>query len=65
MAYQTLMVEREDHFAVITLNRPPANAINRALVEELKQALDELERDAGVNAIIITGAGDRDRKSVV
>jgi len=59
MAYQTLIVEREDHFAVVTLNRPPANALNRALVEELKQALDELERDASVNAIIITGAGDR------
>ncbi len=59
MAYQTLIVEREERFAVVTLNRPPANAINRALVEELKQALDELERDADVGAIILTGAGER------
>ncbi|MBI1894026.1 MAG: enoyl-CoA hydratase, partial [Candidatus Rokubacteria bacterium] len=51
MVYQTLIVEREDHFAIVTLNRPPANALNRALVEELKHALDELERDAGGNAL--------------
>ena len=60
MAFQTLIVDREDRFAVITLNRPPANAINRALVEELKQALEALEPDPGIGAVILTGA---DRKS--
>ena len=59
MAFQTLIVDREDRFAVITLNRPPANAINRTLVEELKQALDALEPDPEIGAVVLTGAGDR------
>ncbi|HEV8675847.1 MAG TPA: enoyl-CoA hydratase-related protein [Methylomirabilota bacterium] len=59
MAYETLIVEREDGFAVVTLNRPPANAISAQLVIDLDAAVAELERDAAVRAVIITGAGDR------
>ena len=59
MAYETLLVSREDGVAVITLNRPPANAISDALVHELNAALGEFVDDAGVRALIITGAGDR------
>jgi enoyl-CoA hydratase len=59
MPYETLMLEREDTFAVITLNRPPANAINEQLMRELNAALSELEGDAAVSAVVITGAGDR------
>ena len=59
MAYQTLIVEREERIAVVTLNRPPANTINRALVEELARSLQELEGDAEVRVIILTGAGER------
>ena len=59
MAYETLLVSREDGVAVITLNRPPANAISDALVHEVNAALGEFVDDAGVRALIITGAGDR------
>src|SRR5262245_32658353 len=59
VAYETLIVAREEGFAVITLNRPPANAISAALMRELDAALTDLEADDGVRAIIITGAGDR------
>ena len=59
MAYETLIVEREEGVAIVTLNRPPANAINHTLVMELGQVLDELESDAIVGAIVLTGAGDR------
>lgn len=59
MAYQTLIVEREPGFAVVTLNRPPANAISAELVLELEAAVAELEGDEGVRAVIVTGAGDR------
>jgi enoyl-CoA hydratase/carnithine racemase len=59
MAYETLRVEREDGFAVITLDRPPANAISEQLMRELNAALNELQADDAVRAVIITGAGDR------
>ena len=59
MPYETLIVSREESFAVITLNRPPANAISEALMRELNLALSDVEADAGVRAVILTGAGDR------
>jgi enoyl-CoA hydratase/carnithine racemase len=59
MAYETLIVEREEGFAVVTLNRPPANAISAQLVLDLEAAVGELEADAGVRALVLTGAGDR------
>ncbi|MBI3625479.1 MAG: enoyl-CoA hydratase/isomerase family protein, partial [Candidatus Rokubacteria bacterium] len=43
----------------ITLNRPPANAINEQLMRELDGALAELEKDPMALSIIITGSGDR------
>ncbi len=59
MAYETMIVTREESFAVITLNRPPANAISEPLMRELNAALSELGPDDAVRAVIITGAGDR------
>ena len=59
MSFQTIRVEREDAIAIVTLDRPPANAINRTLVEEINQAITELEHDDLVRSIIVTGAGDR------
>ena len=59
MPYETMTVSREESFAVITLNRPPANAISETLMRELNAALSELEPDDAVRAVIITGAGDK------
>ena len=59
MAYETLLFAREERFAIITLNRPPANAISEPLMRELNAALNSIEDDDGVRSIIITGTGDR------
>lgn len=59
MAYDTLSVAREESYAVVTLNRPPANAISEPLMRELDAALTSLEGDPSVRAVILTGAGDR------
>jgi enoyl-CoA hydratase len=43
---------------LITLNRPEAmNAISRTLIRELHEALDEVEADPEIRAVVITGAG--------
>ncbi len=59
MPYETLILAREESFAVITLNRPPANAISVDLMRELNAALSDVESDPAVRSVIITGAGDR------
>jgi len=59
MAFETLILDREESFAVITLNRPPANAISEALIRELNAALSSVQTDDTVRAVIITGSGER------
>src|SRR3972149_12299959 len=59
MPYETLTLTREESFAVITLNRPPANAVSEQLMRDLNAALSELEHDDAVRSIIITGAGGK------
>jgi 2-(1,2-epoxy-1,2-dihydrophenyl)acetyl-CoA isomerase len=56
----TLIVDRAEAVATVTLNRPKAmNALDLELKEALKQALAELATDRSVRAIVLTGAGDR------
>src|SRR2546428_6501720 len=58
MPYQTLLLDRADAVATITLNRPDAyNALNLALGRDLFAAALELDEDPGVRCIVITGAG--------
>jgi enoyl-CoA hydratase/carnithine racemase len=59
MAYETLIVATEESFGLITLNRPPANAISEPLMRELNAALSSFEGDDAVRSVIITGSGDR------
>ncbi|WP_457152939.1 crotonase/enoyl-CoA hydratase family protein [Mesorhizobium sp. P5_C1] len=52
--------ETRDGIAILTLNRPEKlNALNYALVDRLLAVLDDIEVDAGVRAVILTGAGER------
>ena len=57
MAYETIIVEVEDHVALITLNRPDAlNALNDQLLTELVQALNEAQDNDKVRCIVLTGS---------
>src|SRR5262249_24532384 len=58
MPYATIVVERLGTVARLTLNRPErANALNKAMLEELGAALDQAERDADIRVVIVRGAG--------
>ncbi|MBI1800796.1 MAG: enoyl-CoA hydratase/isomerase family protein [Chloroflexi bacterium] len=59
MTIQTVIVEKENGVALITLSHPPVNAINLALLEELERALAEIDSDDTVRAVIVTGAGEK------
>ena len=56
-SYSNILLTREGDLAIITLNRPPANALSSGTIAELEAAFTELEGDSTVKAIIITGAG--------
>jgi enoyl-CoA hydratase len=60
MAFEHIIQEAKDGIVTITFNRPKAlNALNRALLAELNQALEEIEKDDEVRILILTGAGDK------
>ena len=55
-----VLVERRGRVALVTLNRPEKlNALSSALVNALEQAVQDLEADPEIGAIVITGAGTR------
>ncbi len=57
MAFKTIVVEIDEHVALIRLNRPEAlNALNAALLGELSQAVAEAEKNDKVRCIVITGS---------
>lgn len=53
-----IQVAREDRLAVVTITRPPVNALNREVMDALEATFEELARD-DVGAVIVTGAGDK------
>ena len=56
--YNTILVEKKNHVAILTLNRPEKlNAINLQLKKEICHALNDLEADEDVRVVIMTGAG--------
>src|SRR6516164_4878155 len=56
--FRTIAVEKIGPIARLTLSRPErANALNAAMLSEIGTALDEIEQDTGVRALIVTGAG--------
>lgn len=56
--YDEIKYETDGPAAIITLNRPDAlNALTNNMMEELKHALDQAERDESVVGIILTGEG--------
>ena len=55
-----ILLDIKDGIALITLNRPHRlNALNYELIDRLMAALDSIEIEPGVRAVILTGAGER------
>ncbi|KZE54682.1 enoyl-CoA hydratase [Brevibacillus parabrevis] len=50
-------VEIADRVATVTISNPPANALGKAVLDELSELLDQLENNADVKAIVLTGEG--------
>ncbi|MFH0872337.1 MAG: enoyl-CoA hydratase-related protein [bacterium] len=60
MDFSEIILEKKEQVAWLTLNRPQhLNALGRRAIEELDQALIEVERDDQIQVLIITGAGEK------
>ena len=60
MEYRNLLYAVEDSVALVTVNRPEKyNALNRGVIGDLEQCVGEIERDASVRVVILTGAGEK------
>lgn len=58
--YTQIIVDKADGIATITLNRPDKmNAYTRTMGEEIMAAMDDIDGDDAVRAVIFTGAGKR------
>ena len=57
--HDVIHVEREGAITVLTIDHPPANAINGDVVAGLSEALAAAEADAECRALVLTGAGPK------
>ena len=58
MEYKNILLEQQDNIAILSLNRPnKLNAFTFSMMEEMIAALDALDADDSVHALIITGKG--------
>ncbi len=56
--YETILIEKQDGIAILTLNRPERlNAVNGVMHSELMQISLDVQADPEVRAAVITGAG--------
>src|SRR6267143_2047436 len=58
MSHQHIVVSTEGNIGLVTLNRPEVlNALNRATMDELVDALEAFDRDDAVGCVVLTGTG--------
>lgn len=56
--FKTILFEKKDNIAVVTINRPEAlNALNSTVISELEQVVSEIEKDEDIRCMILTGEG--------
>ena len=56
---ELVRIEREDRIAIVILDNPPMNVLSSQVSEELDRIFGELQADASVGAVILTGEGSR------
>ena len=58
--FENILLETDGAIAALTINRPEKrNAVNNATVEEIDQALDQVEANPNLRVLILTGAGEK------
>jgi enoyl-CoA hydratase len=55
----TLQLDRDGAVAIIRLNRPPVNAVNKTMMRELRACFDEVSQDRSVGAAVLAATGEK------
>src|SRR5688572_7517142 len=58
-AVSSISVEVTDHIAVVTLDRPPVNAVDAATFDEIRDAFNVFNDDRDVRVALFTAVGER------
>jgi enoyl-CoA hydratase/carnithine racemase len=60
MTFENILLDKKNSIAYVTINRPKVlNALNMATMEELRAAFHEIENEAAIRVVILTGAGEK------
>jgi enoyl-CoA hydratase len=60
LTLENVLYEKKNAIACVTFNRPKVlNALNKAIVAELKATFEDARDDSAVRGVILTGAGDK------
>lgn len=60
MAYENIILEKEDYLAILYINRPKTlNALNKDTLTEIRSALEDIAADKTIKVVVVTGAGDK------
>lgn len=60
MELKNIILEKEGHLAIVTINRPKAlNALNSETLKDLDVVLEDLEKDSNIYSVILTGSGEK------
>jgi len=59
MQLKNMILTKQNHIAIITINHPPVNAWNWATMQDFEKILDSVENDPDVRGVIVTGAGEK------
>lgn len=60
MNYENILSQHSSGITTITINRPnKLNALNKATIQELHEALDVANKDKNVKVILLTGSGEK------
>ena len=54
---QLVKISVEEGIAIVTIDRPPVNALNRQVMQELDQSFQAIKTDSAVKVVILTGGG--------
>jgi len=58
MAYEHILLDQDEHVAIVTLSRPERlNALNAVLWREIREVAEQLRADDNVRAVVFTGSG--------
>lgn len=60
MDYKFILLEKKDHIATVTVNKPKIlNAIDLPTILELQAAFNDVKNDPNIRVLVITGAGEK------